>query len=81
MLFCSVVTMAKHEKNDSNDKQAILVKTLKEVQRFKKDKNKEIQKLKLELSLLKKRLNITKKRQNKEIKVLQKKVKISLINL
>lgn len=66
LLFSSVVIMA----NNDNNATKILTKTLKGVKSFKKEKNEEIQMLKLEILLLKDKLHISKIKQHKEIKKL-----------
>ena len=74
LLLCSVVTMANGEIKSDTKGEKILVKTLKEVQKFKKNKNDEIKKLQEELILLKKKLLLSQYKQNKKIKVLKNKL-------
>ncbi len=77
LLFCSVVTIANSKDNSTNKEQEILIKTLQEVRAFKKDKNREIQRLKAEIRLLKKRNRTIKDAKNREIKVLKKRIKLT----
>jgi hypothetical protein len=77
LLFCSVVTMANNEQNNDNEMNGILTKTLKEVKSFKKEKNLEIEALRVEISLLKNKLNSSNSKQKKEIKEAKKKLKVS----
>ena len=77
LMFCSVIAMANSEQNSTQKEQEILIKTLQEVKEFKKDKNREIQKLKAEIKLLRKKNKIIKNTKNREIKVLKKRVKLT----
>ena len=77
LLFCSVVSMANSEQNNDNEMNGILTKTLKKVKSFKKEKNQEIEALRVQISLLKNKLNSSKSKQKREIRAVKDKLKIS----
>ena len=84
LLFFSIVTMATNKQENETKATGILTKTLKDVQSFKKDKNEEIKKLRIEIDNLKKQRKVSQRRQKKElneqkkeIKKLKKKLKIT----